>query len=155
MEIRSVTDKPSGKNLLDPSFMDNSTYKTLTVNGHNVERAKILPTENGKTYTLSATLTWGAAYFYYYLFEIFPDGDMNAYATSPCPYMWNNNSTPTPQGARKATCTFTTKENAVYGVFFANSPSLSALTLSNYQMEEGAVATEYEPYKNLYLPSGN
>ena len=160
VKIRGVTDKPSGKNLLEPSFMDNSTYGPITVNGHSYFAGRILPTENGKTYTLSANLTYTGD-FYYYFDKVLPDGTLvecNS-ASSPCRYMWASvNDT---VGAwRGRPCTFTASDNATYVVYVAGSynnvrRTINHFTLSNYQMEEGSVATAYEPYQNLYLPSGN
>ncbi len=151
--VNNATAHSSAKNLLDPSFMDNSTYGRITVNGYTFNAAKILPTENGKTYTLSASLNYTGRY-YYYLAKIMPDGtyvDMNH---NPCPYMWNNNSGPD-TGSRRATCTFTATDNAVYTVYWPGEGYKRTLTIADYQMEEGSTATTYEPYKNLYLPSGN
>ncbi len=141
------------KNLLNPSFMDNSTYETVTVNGVTIDRAKILPTENGKTYTLSATLIAndGGTYFYY-LAEIFPDGTYSSQSQLPCHYMWTNYTSANTNTTVEKTCTFTTHDNATYLVNFANSSSVDYLTLTNYQMEEGATATPYVPYGNVYIP---
>lgn len=139
----------STKNLLDPSFTIKSTYRTITVNGKSFERARILPTENGKTYTLSATLDYNGTY-YYYLYYVLPNG--TADSPSTCSYMWNNYHGEQ-NGTRRKTCTFTAQDNGVYVVYFATAQSLNTLTLSNYQMEEGSTATPYEPYSNLYIPS--
>lgn len=122
-------------NVLDASFMDNSTYGTVTVNGVTIERAKILPTENGKTYTLSATTTANGGIYYYYMNEINPDGTVVSAANSQCPYMWKNGSGST-TGSVDRTCTFTTRNNATYVVYFANSTSVTNLTLTNYTMIE-------------------
>ena len=135
------------KNLLDPSFMDNSTYGPVTVNGVTTERARILPTENGKTYTLSATLVSTGRY-YYYLREIYPDGTTG----SAGQFMWNNNDASNPSGTQYRTYTFTSRDNATYVVYFANLNSVNNLTLTDYQMEEGTVATPYVPYGNIYIP---
>ena len=157
VQIRGVTDTPSGKNLLEPSFMDNSTYGPITVNGYSYLAGRVLPTENGKTYTLSSNLTY-TDIFYYYIDKVLPDGTVvdGSTAESPCPYMWVNTSS----GPRVAPCTFTASDNAIYVVYFAGSSytiirSKNSLTISNYQMEEGSTATAYEPYQNLYIPSGN
>ena len=154
-KIGNQTEHASGKNLLDDSFMDNSTYGPITVNGYTFRAAKILPTENGKTYTLSANLTFTGRY-YYYLGKIMPNGQYIDMPNLPCPYMWNNNSGPD-TGNRNATCTFTATDNATYTVFWAGGAndvqgSKRHLTITDYQMEEGSTATTYEPYKNLYLP---
>ena len=139
--------------------MDNSTYETVTVNGVRVNFAKILPTENGKTYTLSANLTY-TGYFFYYIGKVLPDGTfVNGDSTSsPCLHMWYCLDTPCTAPKTRA-CTFTASDNATYVVYFAGDDKFARrakdnLTLSNYQMEEGSVATAYEPYQNLYLPSG-
>lgn len=160
LDVFGQTGKPSGKNLLDPSFMDNSTYGPITVNGQSFFAARILPTENGKTYTLSANLAYINS-FYYYLGKVLPDGTYidGDSAASPCRYMWYNGTENAGQKTASP-CTFTASDNATYVVYFAGGESYvmrikNGLTLSNYQMEEGSVATEYEPYKNLYLPSGN
>ena len=159
------TPHASGKNLLDPSFMDNSTYGTVTVNGITTNYAKILPTENGKTYTLSATLTGNSGY-YYYLLGVRPDGTtnnllLNANGDSGrCGiYLWNTNDNNSvyAHSTRDVSCYFTTKDDAVYMVYFGGSIEAAQqfaqhLTLSNYQMEEGTTATAYEPYQNLYIP---
>lgn len=139
------------KNLLDPSFIDNSTYAPVTVYGYttNYSAARILPTENGKTYTLSATLTSTGRY-YYYLGEVLPDG--TASHTAQCPYMWNNNDATNPNTTQRKTCTFTARDNATYVVYFANLPSRNNLTITDYQMEEGSTATPYVPYGNVYIP---
>ena len=136
------------KNLLDPSFMDNSTYGTVTVNGKTTERAKILPTENGKTYTLSATVVPTGNY-YYYLKEIDPDGTVRIEGRSQCPYMWTNNGATT-FNPQKKTCTFTARNDATFVVYFAAGKN--NVTLTNYQMEEGSTATPYVPYGNVYIP---
>ena len=147
VQIRGVTDSPSGKNLLEPSFMDNSTYGPITVNGYSYRAARVLPTENGKTYTLSANLTYTGG-FYYYIHKVLSNGT----TSSPCPYMWYNND----NNIQVHPCTFTASDNAEYVVFWADDDySKSHLTISDYQMEEGSTATAYEPYQNLYLPSGN
>ncbi len=146
------TPHAAGKNLLDPSFMDNSTYGDATVYGVTVNNAKILPTENGKTYTLSADLIYTNT-FYYYIRGILPDGGV--IIPNGANYMWVNiygRSGNTP-----VTFTFTTENNAKYYVYFAGNSGTAAaakasLTISNYQMEEGDTATAYEPYQNLYIP---
>lgn len=150
MNVRGETVNKT-KNLLDPSFMDKSTYDTVTVNGKTVNRAKILPTENGKTYTLSADLTYTGTY-YYYLIYVKPDGTSST--PSGCPNMWNNYNGEQ-VGTKNRTCTFTARNNETYVVYFATVASLRTLNLSNYQMEEGSTATPYEPYGNVYMPSGN
>ena len=127
-----------GKNLLDPSFMDNTTYETVVVNGATTDRAKILPTENGKTYTLSARLSSTAAY-YYYLKKTLPDGTFQQIT------MWYSSSNSPSVSDKKYS--FTASDNAVYVVYFANTPSVNALILENYQLELGSTATEYEPYR--------
>ena len=134
------------KNLLDPSFMDNSTYGTVTVNGNTVQNAKILPTENGKTYTLSATVVPTGNY-YYYLIIVNPDGTRT---NGPCPYMWNNNGAQPPYYPTTKTCTFTASNDATFVVYFAGGKN--NVTLTNYQMEEGSTATPYVPYGNVYIP---
>lgn len=151
MDIRGSTGH-STKNLLDASFMDKSTYTTVSLYGAELPRAKILPTEPNKTYTLSATLTYTGSY-YYYIRAIKTDGTV--FAPSGGTYMWNCANNATCSGTRNRTFTFTTEQNAAYMLYFANNPSQTNLTLSNFQMEEGSVATEYEPYQNLYIPSGN
>ena len=138
----------NGRNLLNSSFMNNSTYGNVTVNGVTTSRAKILPTENGKTYTLSATLTSTGTYFYY-IREVFPGGT----TSSPCVSMWNNNGASNTNTTVKKYCTFTTRNNATYLVYFATDVSLNTLTLTDYQMEEGSLATGYQPYNSM-LPSG-
>ena len=161
VQIRGVTDTPSGKNLLEPSFMDNSTYGPITVNGYSYIAGRVLPTENGKTYTLSSKRTYSGNY-YYYIDKVFPDGTVVAGHTtsSPCRWMWAISDDSSGQTTGRS-CTFTASDNATYVVYFAGSNYTSVmtnkghLTLSNYQMEEGSTATEYEPYQNLYLPSGN
>ena len=140
------------KNLLNSSFMDKSTYNTVTVYGVSIDRAKVLPTENNKTYTLSADLTYNGAY-YYYLYYIKPDGTSGY--PSGCSYMWANQDSGA-SGETYKKCTFTTQDGAKYVVSFANLPSLQNLVaLENYQMEEGSTATPYQPYGNVYIPSGN
>ena len=153
MDVRGQTAHQT-KNLLDPSFMDNSSYDTVTVYGVDTPRAKILPTEPNKTYTLSATLTYNGTY-YYYLRYILPDGS-TGYTTGCGSYMWTNYNGEQ-NGTKRKSCSFTTQENATYIVYFATSQSQqqTRLTLSEYQMEEGSVATAYEPYGNVYLPAGN
>ena len=160
-DVRPATAKSASKNLLDPSFMDNSTYGPITVNGRSFRAARVLPTEPGKTYTLSANLTY-TNYYYYYLGIISPEGDLNYRSSGhPCPWMWNNNSTGG-AGSKRGTCTFTTDNNSEYKyvVYFPGQTndiqvSKKSLTLSEYQMEEGSTATSYVPYQNLYMPSGN
>jgi len=126
------------KNLLDPSFMDNSTYGTVNVNGTTFDRAKILPTENGKTYTLSTTyMTTGESY--YYVFKVLPDG---TYAVQSY-FVVVTTATPT---TSYKTTTFTASDNATYLVQAANVPTLTRLTLTEYQMELGSTATDYVPY---------
>ncbi len=137
------------RNLLDSSFMDNSTYGDVTVNGVTTNRAKILPTENGKTYTLSATLIPTGTY-YYYLKEINPDGTV---LNSQCSSMWNNYNATNANDTVKKTCTFTARNNATYVVYFATAASSNNLTLTEYQMEEGSTATAYQPHSTM-LPSG-
>ena len=134
------------KNLLNDSFMDKSTYGDIIVNGVTTNYAKILPTENGKTYTLSATLVPNGTY-YYYLREINPDGTV---ATSQCPYMWTNYGASNASATVRKTCTFTTRNNATYIVYFA--ASINTVNLTDYQMEEGSTATSYVPYGNVYIP---
>lgn len=130
------------QNLLNNSFMDNSTYGDVTVNGVTTARAKILPTENGNTYTLSATLIPTGTY-YYYLKEINPDGTV---LNQQCSSMWNNYNATNANDTVKKTCTFTTRNNATYLVYFATAASSNNLTLTEYQMEEGSTATAYQPY---------
>lgn len=149
LEIRGETDHQT-KNLLDPSFMDNSSYGIVNINEASVQNAKILPTEPNKTYTLSADLIYSGSY-YYYIRYILPDGTTGI--PSGGQYMWNCGGSCT-AGTRYKTFTFTTEPNATYVVFFANASSLEKLTLTNYQMEEGSTATTYEPYGNVYIPTG-
>lgn len=139
------------KNLLDPSFMDKSTYTTVDVYGVSTARGKILPTEPNKTYTLSATLSYTGTY-YYYLRYILPDGS-TGYTTGCGTYMWSNYGLEQ-TGTTKKSCSFTTQENAKYIVYFATPNSLNELDLSEYQMEEGSTATPYQPYGNVYIPTG-
>ena len=142
--------------------MDNSTYDTVTVNGVTTNFAKILPTENGKTYTLSATLIGNGGSYYYYMKAIKPDGTeiQQSLGGTCAAILWYTNNHPEyANGTRDVSCYFTTVDNAVYMVYFPGSSatierSKSNLTISNYQMEEGTTATAYEPYQNLYLPSG-
>lgn len=150
MNVRGETVNKT-KNLLDPSFMDKSTYDTVTVYGVSIDRAKVLPTENGKTYTLSADLTYTGTY-YYYLVYVKPDGTRGS--PSGCLNMWNNYNGEQ-VGTKNRTCTFTARNNETYVVYFATVASLRTLNLSNYQMEEGETATLYEPYGNVYVPSEN
>ena len=131
------------------AFMDNSTYGTVTVNGVTTNFAKILPTENGKTYTLSANLVYTGSY-YYYLKAIYPDGTATTGVNSPCPYMWNYGAGAT--GTTQKRCTFTAIDNATYVVYFVERNYMNNLTLTDYQMEEGTVATPYVPYGNVYIP---
>lgn len=44
--------------------------------------------------------------------------------------------------------TFTARDDAVYVVFY----SFGAVTITDYQMEEGSSATPYVPYGNVYIP---
>ena len=39
--------------------------------------------------------------------------------------------------------------------FYGSYPDLTPQTISNIQIEEGTVATEYVPYGNVYMPSGD
>ena len=39
--------------------------------------------------------------------------------------------------------------------FYGSYPDLTPQTISNIQIEEGNVATPYQPYGNIYMPSGN
>ena len=135
-------------NLLDDSFMNNSTYGDVTVNGVATARAKILPTENGKTYTLSATLIPTGTY-YYYLKEINPDGTV---LNSQCSSMWNNYNATNANDTVKKTCTFTARNNATYVVYFATVGSPNVLTLTDYKMVEGLMATPYNVYDSV--PAG-
>ncbi|MBO7509152.1 MAG: hypothetical protein J6T57_02665 [Alphaproteobacteria bacterium] len=152
VQIKNTTPRPSGKNLLDPSFMDNSTYDSLNIYGASFNAGRILPTVGGKTYTLSATAVYTGTY-YYYIKGLHPDG--TSFIPQGGQYMWAcsvsecNNG-----GEREKTFTFTAESDAVYVVYFANTPSKRNLTLTEYQMEEGTTATAYEPYQNLYLPAG-
>lgn len=157
-KVKNQTEYASGKNLLNDSFMDNSSYVPITVNGYSYRAAKVLPTENGKTYTLSATLS-RRGYYYYYLGKVLPNGTGVDGSGMECPYMWNCSGTDAVcSGTVRKTCTFTATDNATYTVYWAGGSNTFVqgekdnMTLSEYQMEEGSVATEYEPYKNLYLP---
>lgn len=149
------TPHASGKNLLDPSFMDNSTYDTVTVYGVTTNYAKILPTENGKQYTLSASLI-GNKDFYYYLLGIKPDGTLiGTYGfDGTCDgWLWNTNGHPEyVHQLLNVSCNFMAQDNVVYIVYFPGKSYTSRLTITNYQMEEGDTATAYEPYQNLYIP---
>lgn len=124
-----------GKNLADSSFMDNSSYENLTIYGVSTDYAKILPVQNGQTYTLSATIAASGSY-YYYMKKITPDGN------SQIIQMWFGSTDANKQ------YTFTASDNATYLVFFAASTSVNRMILTNYQLELGNTATEYEPYFN-------
>ena len=144
-------------NLLDESFMDWDTYGTNTVYGYTRNDSRILPTENGKTYTLSAKLTQthNTAGYYYYIAEVFPDGHVG-YPTGG-QWMWACDSSRNncQRNQLQVKFTFTTRDNAVYMVYIAGSRNwLNGFSLTEYQMEEGATATPYQPH-NLYLPAGN
>ena len=133
--------------------MDKSTYSTMNIYGQTIERARILPTEPNKTYTLSAILDYNGTYFYY-LSYILPNGTIDM-PRGRCYQMWNNFNHE-PVGHARKTCTFTTvnQADAVYYVYFATYTSPSRLRLSEYQMEEGTTATPYVPYGNIYIPAG-
>lgn len=153
-KVKNQTEYASGKNLLNDSFMDNSTYSMVTAHGVNTNYAKILPTENGKTYTLSATLIGHGAY-YYYLKGVLPDGTLVSSFGGTCDkWLWNTNGSLQQYASttRNVSCRFTATDDAIYMVYFAGASYVPNLTITNYQMEEGNIATEYEPYKNLYLP---
>ena len=143
-------------NLLDESFMDWDTYGTNTAYGYTRNDSRILPTENGKTYTLSAKLTQtNSRGYYYYIREVFPDGH-SGYPTGG-EWMWGCDSTRVncQRNQLQVKFTFTTRDNAVYMVYIAGDRSwLNGFSLTDYQMEEGATATPYQPH-NLYLPVGN
>ncbi len=134
------------KNLLDDSFMDNSTYVAVTINGESYNDAKILPTENNKTYTLSTTIVYTGSY-YYYIRAVKPDGTV--FYPNGGHYMWVRQSGGS--GSVNKQFTFTTQDNATYVVYFAAGKGNMALT--NYQMEEGSAATPYVPYGNIYMPT--
>ncbi len=144
-------------NLLDESFMDWDTYGPNTVYGYTLNNSRILPTENGKTYTLSAKLISTGSY-YYYISEVFPDGTHGLPPGGA--YLWNCRGELTNCSlTQNKKFTFTTRDNAVYLVYMAGGGSAAEaykrqLTISEYQMEEGATATPYQPH-NLYLPVGN
>ena len=129
------------RNLLPASFMENSTYDTVTVYGVTRNKAKVLPTENGKVYTLSVNYAT-TAQAYYYIYKISQDGTISN------PIYFIVQQTDTAVTSNK-TITLSTPNNEKYIVQFANSGSLTALTLTNYQLEEGSTATTYQPYNPL------
>ena len=156
MDVFGTTGHSSSKNLLNESFMNFDTYGPNTAYGYTRNDSRILPTENGKTYTLSAKLTQtnGGRGYYYYIAEVFPDGHVG-YPTGG-QWMWACDITRNDcqRNNIQVKFTFTTRDNAVYMVYIAGSRSwLNGFSLSEYQMEEGSTATTYEQYSNLYIPS--
>ena len=84
----------------------------------------------GKTYTLSFNTT--GTYRYIYL-------------EAPAKIVWY-------LGGRKTITQDMLDSNVD---FYGSHPDLTPQTISNIQIEEGTVATPYQPYGNIYMPSGN
>lgn len=142
MEIRGAAPKRS-PNLFDVSKIRNTGYITnngngsISVNGYarnTTEKLnQIAPDITvGKTYTLSFKTTGTHKFAYLACFGHTSDGTI-----------WRNE-----------TSKLITENLLDCAMAFYATEGTTAI-ISNIQIEEGTVATPYQPYGNIYMPSGN
>lgn len=150
-KIRNITEHSASKNLFNISKMTDYTYggtsslHVLVNNGNGSisvttpsndsaistgkKLSQLVPgLEVGKTYTLSFKSDYSTKVLLYY----FSDSSQNI--------LW------TPGTSQVMTQTM------LNSVFYFSYRVSATQNIYDIQMEEGSVATEYEPYKNLYIP---
>ena len=169
VKIRGMTDKPSGKNLFNLQkssplqlYASDGTRAEKISNGYMVTLPKTVPSGTyafrlievgdiqdfmGKTLIVSANVECANGGSYYYLIGVA-----------------NDTGTTRKSGLGKKTVTvsgdyadpsFTKVVIWLYAITGGNGGTNPSCTYTNIQVEEGDTATAYEPYQNLYLPSGN
>ena len=166
VKIRGVTDKPSGKNLFN---LQKSRPMQFSVGGSRAEKIS-----NG--YVTTHPGTTSSNVYYANLIEVgdiqdFMGKTLTVSANSECVNGGNAfymigvaNDTGTTRKYSDKTLTvsgdyadsrFTKVILWLYAVYGGNGGINPSCTYTNIQVEEGPTATAYEPYQNLYLPSGN
>ncbi len=154
VNIFGTTPKPSGKNLFDKNnltriygwFPRTGSSWEFTVMGYSIR----IPCRPNTTYTAryngdseQAVLNFASTQY-----EGVPTEERYSVScTNSIRYEHPTKNTPV---------TITTGPNDKYIIVQYNvvEPQNTDMA-NNLQIEEGAVATAYEPYKNLYMPSGN
>ena len=169
VQIRGVTDSPSGKNLFNlqksspmqysnggvraeknlsgyvvtvPSTVSSGQYRYSLIEVGNIQDFM------GKTLTVSANSECiNGGHAYYMIGVADGTGVTRKYSTT-------TGQTITISGIYTDP-SFTKVILWLYAVAGGNGGTNPTCTYTDIQVEEGSVATEYEPYQNLYLPSGN
>ena len=155
VKIRGTTDKPSGKNLFNKNnrtrlygwFPYTGSPFSYTPNGY----ANRIPCKPNTTYTAryNGTSTQAVLNFGSTRYDTTP-------ASSDIYYVGCTNSIRLEHPTKDTPVTITTGPNDKWLIVQYNVTEPQNTDMANnLQIEEGAVATAYEPYQNLYLPSGN
>jgi len=163
VQIRDVTDKPSGKNLFNlkkssPLQFDNSVTRAEKIsNGYTMILPQTVSSGDyafrlievgdiqdfmGKTLTVSANVECANGGRSNYLIGVANDTGVTRKSSGQLLTVSGDYADPS----------FTKVVIWLYAVAGGNGGTNPSCTYTNIQVEEGSTATAYEPYQNLYIP---